>query len=104
MPPIGSECINIASNPAVVSATPGSSMSKRLREEEQEGTSADTETPEEPSELPTPKKLRLVQRVGPEVSLTHAPPNTCTCIGSFRTLLTEGIPVQEHQHCTNTLK
>ncbi|KAL2089461.1 hypothetical protein ACEWY4_014149 [Coilia grayii] len=49
-----------------VSATPGSSMAKRLREEEQEGTSADTETPDEPSEPPTPKKLRLVQRVGPE--------------------------------------
>ncbi|XP_062412025.1 translocated promoter region b, nuclear basket protein [Sardina pilchardus] len=47
-----------------VSATPGSSMNKRLREEEQEGTSADTETPDEPSE--PPKKLRLVQRVGPE--------------------------------------
>ncbi|XP_041967516.1 translocated promoter region b, nuclear basket protein isoform X1 [Alosa sapidissima] len=47
-----------------VSATPGSSMNKRLREEEQEGTSADTETPDEPSE--PPKKHRLVQRVGPE--------------------------------------
>ncbi|XP_063057948.1 translocated promoter region b, nuclear basket protein isoform X2 [Engraulis encrasicolus] len=49
-----------------VSATQGSSMAKRLREEEQEGTSADTETPDEPNEAPTPKKLRLVQRVGPE--------------------------------------
>ncbi|XP_012694986.2 translocated promoter region b, nuclear basket protein isoform X3 [Clupea harengus] len=44
-----------------VSATQGSSMNKRVREEEQEGTSADTETPEEPS-----KRARLVQRVGPE--------------------------------------
>ncbi|XP_034557497.1 translocated promoter region b, nuclear basket protein isoform X3 [Notolabrus celidotus] len=52
-----------------VSATPGtSSMSKRPREEE-ESTSmvTDTETnQEDPSRAPIPKKLRIIQRVGPE--------------------------------------
>lgn len=55
---------------APVSATPGtSSMSKRPRDEE-ESTSivTDTETPQEDtSRAPIPKKLRIIQRVGPEV-------------------------------------
>lgn len=47
-----------------------SSMSKRPREEEQDNsTVTDTETPQEDSsEPPIPKKLRIIQRVGPEVS------------------------------------
>lgn len=54
-----------------VSATPGTStMSKRPREEE-ESTSTmvtDTEAPQEDtSRAPIPKKLRIIQRVGPEV-------------------------------------
>ncbi|XP_028817852.1 nucleoprotein TPR-like isoform X3 [Denticeps clupeoides] len=46
--------------------TPGSSLNKRPRDEEQEGAVGDTETPEEPSDPPIPKKLRIVQRVEPE--------------------------------------
>uniref|UniRef100_A0A667W9S8 Nucleoprotein TPR n=1 Tax=Myripristis murdjan TaxID=586833 RepID=A0A667W9S8_9TELE len=52
-----------------VSATPGtSSMSKRPREEEDSTTVVtDTETAQEDSsEPPIPKKLRIIQRVGPE--------------------------------------
>uniref|UniRef100_A0A8C9ZXW1 Nucleoprotein TPR n=1 Tax=Sander lucioperca TaxID=283035 RepID=A0A8C9ZXW1_SANLU len=54
-----------------VSATPGtSSMSKRPREEEESATMVtDTEsTQEDTSRAPIPKKLRIIQRVGPEVS------------------------------------
>ncbi|KAM3875994.1 translocated promoter region b, nuclear basket protein [Diretmus argenteus] len=53
-----------------VSATPGtSSMSKRPREEEQDSVTIvpDTDAPQQDSsELPIPKKLRMIQRVGPE--------------------------------------
>ncbi|XP_058493933.1 translocated promoter region b, nuclear basket protein isoform X1 [Solea solea] len=52
-----------------VSATPGTStMSKRPREEEESTTMVtDTEaTQEDTSRAPIPKKLRIVQRVGPE--------------------------------------
>ncbi|XP_029938287.1 translocated promoter region b, nuclear basket protein isoform X2 [Salarias fasciatus] len=51
-----------------VSATPGTStMSKRPREEEESGTVVtDTETSQEDtSRAPIPKKLRIIQRVGP---------------------------------------
>uniref|UniRef100_A0A8C9W3Y4 Nucleoprotein TPR n=1 Tax=Scleropages formosus TaxID=113540 RepID=A0A8C9W3Y4_SCLFO len=49
-------------------ATASSSVPKRPREEEQEAAAADsTETrQEEPVEPPIPKKLRIVQRLGPE--------------------------------------
>lgn len=53
-----------------VSATPGtSSMSKRPREEEESATLVtDTEaTQDDTSRAPIPKKLRIIQRVGPEV-------------------------------------
>lgn len=53
-----------------VSATPGtSSMSKRPREEEESTTMVtDTEaSQEDTSRAPIPKKLRIIQRVGPEV-------------------------------------
>lgn len=52
-----------------VSATPGTStMSKRPREEEESSTVVtDTEaTQEDTSRAPMPKKLRIIQRVGPE--------------------------------------
>ncbi|KAJ8376133.1 hypothetical protein SKAU_G00067130 [Synaphobranchus kaupii] len=50
-----------------VSATPGTSLPKRPRDEEQESSADNTETTQEdPSEPPIPKKLRIVQRVGPE--------------------------------------
>ncbi|XP_064188203.1 translocated promoter region b, nuclear basket protein isoform X2 [Anguilla rostrata] len=50
-----------------VSATPGTSVPKRPREEEQESPADNTETvQEDPSEPPIPKKLRIIQRVGPE--------------------------------------
>ncbi|XP_070816529.1 translocated promoter region b, nuclear basket protein isoform X2 [Chaetodon trifascialis] len=51
-----------------VSATPGTSLSKRPREEEDSGTMVtDTEaTQEDTSRAPIPKKLRIIQRVGPE--------------------------------------
>ena len=45
-------------------------MSKRPREEEQETSTMVTETDapqEDASEPPMPKKLRIIQRVGPEV-------------------------------------
>ncbi|KAI4890931.1 hypothetical protein NFI96_033196 [Prochilodus magdalenae] len=48
-----------------VSATPGSTLSKRQREEEQESTPVDTEPQEENTEPPISKKLRM-QRVGLE--------------------------------------
>ncbi|XP_036437175.1 translocated promoter region b, nuclear basket protein isoform X2 [Colossoma macropomum] len=48
-----------------VSATPGSALSKRPREEEQESMTVDTEPQEEPTEPPISKKLRM-QRVGLE--------------------------------------
>uniref|UniRef100_A0A671WMD6 Nucleoprotein TPR n=1 Tax=Sparus aurata TaxID=8175 RepID=A0A671WMD6_SPAAU len=54
---------------SLVSATPGtSSMSKRPREEEESTTMVtDTETTQEDaSRAPIPKKLRIIQRVGPE--------------------------------------
>ncbi|XP_076580410.1 translocated promoter region b, nuclear basket protein [Chaetodon auriga] len=51
-----------------VSATPGTSLSKRPREEEDSATMVtDTEaTQEDTSRAPIPKKLRIIQRVGPE--------------------------------------
>ncbi|KAJ4943788.1 hypothetical protein JOQ06_006283 [Pogonophryne albipinna] len=51
-----------------VSATPGSSMSKRPREEEESTTMLnDTDsTQEDTSRAPIPKKLRIIQIVGPE--------------------------------------
>ncbi|XP_040895919.1 translocated promoter region b, nuclear basket protein isoform X2 [Toxotes jaculatrix] len=51
-----------------VSATPGTSMSKRPREEEESTTMVtDTEaTQEDTSRAPISKKLRIIQRVGPE--------------------------------------
>ncbi|RVE73521.1 hypothetical protein OJAV_G00032140 [Oryzias javanicus] len=55
-----------------VSATPGSSaMSKRSRdEEESSAVGTDTETTQEDtSRAPAPKKLRIIQRVGPEEEL-----------------------------------
>lgn len=53
----------------VVSAPPGTSVPKRPRDEEQESSVDNTETTQEdPSEPPIPKKLRIIQRVGPEVS------------------------------------
>ncbi|XP_029106034.1 nucleoprotein TPR isoform X4 [Scleropages formosus] len=46
-----------------VSATPGSSITKRPRDEEQESPAEAVEaTQEEPAELPVPKKLRIIQR------------------------------------------
>uniref|UniRef100_A0A8C9U3P9 Nucleoprotein TPR n=1 Tax=Scleropages formosus TaxID=113540 RepID=A0A8C9U3P9_SCLFO len=59
-----------------VSATASSSVPKRPREEEQEAAAADsTETrQEEPVEPPIPKKLRIVQRLGPEVRTTPQVP------------------------------
>uniref|UniRef100_A0A8C9WPJ3 Nucleoprotein TPR n=1 Tax=Scleropages formosus TaxID=113540 RepID=A0A8C9WPJ3_SCLFO len=63
-----------------VSATPGSSITKRPRDEEQESPAEAVEaTQEEPAELPVPKKLRIIQRVGPEV-------------GSFGTLSSRAVP------------
>ncbi|XP_023662175.1 nucleoprotein TPR isoform X2 [Paramormyrops kingsleyae] len=51
-----------------VSATPGTSMSKRPREEEQEGQADAAETTqEESSDVPLSKKVRIIQRVGPEL-------------------------------------
>lgn len=55
-----------------VSATPGTSaMSKRPREEEETASVVtDTEaTQEDTSRAPISKKLRIIQRVGPEVRL-----------------------------------
>ncbi|XP_041127246.1 nucleoprotein TPR-like isoform X2 [Polyodon spathula] len=50
-----------------VSATPSSLLSKRPREEEDENTTDVTEpVQEETGDQPLPKKLRIIQRVGPE--------------------------------------
>ncbi|KAK1164025.1 hypothetical protein AOXY_G16008 [Acipenser oxyrinchus oxyrinchus] len=50
-----------------VSATAGSSLSKRPREEEEENTTDVAEpVQEETGDQPLPKKLRIIQRVGPE--------------------------------------
>ncbi|XP_030629604.1 nucleoprotein TPR [Chanos chanos] len=50
-----------------VSATPGSSIPKRVREEEQESSTEVTDTTQEdPTEPPIPKKLRIFHRTGPE--------------------------------------
>ncbi|XP_007436992.1 nucleoprotein TPR [Python bivittatus] len=54
-----------------VSATPSSSLPKRAREEEEENTVENSEQiPEEMVEMPLSKKLRTVQRVGPEEEVT----------------------------------
>uniref|UniRef100_A0A8C5SFS3 Translocated promoter region, nuclear basket protein n=1 Tax=Laticauda laticaudata TaxID=8630 RepID=A0A8C5SFS3_LATLA len=54
-----------------VSATPSSSLPKRAREEEEENTVENSEQiPEEMVDLPLAKKLRTVQRVGPEEEVT----------------------------------
>ncbi|XP_063154494.1 nucleoprotein TPR [Candoia aspera] len=54
-----------------VSATPSSSLPKRAREEEEENTVENSEQiPEEMVDLPLSKKLRTVQRVGPEEEVT----------------------------------
>uniref|UniRef100_A0A8C3HQ99 Nucleoprotein TPR n=1 Tax=Chrysemys picta bellii TaxID=8478 RepID=A0A8C3HQ99_CHRPI len=51
-----------------VSATPSSSLPKRPREEEEDSTVENSEQiSEETVDIPLPKKLRSVQRVGPEV-------------------------------------
>lgn len=51
-----------------VSATPSSSLPKRPREEEDDNTVENSEQiPEEMVDMPLTKKLRSVQRVGPEV-------------------------------------
>uniref|UniRef100_A0A3B3T983 Nucleoprotein TPR n=1 Tax=Paramormyrops kingsleyae TaxID=1676925 RepID=A0A3B3T983_9TELE len=58
-----------------VSATPGTSMSKRPREEEQEGQADAAETTqEESSDVPLSKKVRIIQRVGPELEVSSPPP------------------------------
>ncbi|XP_066548647.1 nucleoprotein TPR isoform X2 [Amia ocellicauda] len=50
-----------------VSATPGTSIPKRPREEEEESAPDNTEgLQEDPADPPIPKKLRIIQRVGPE--------------------------------------
>nr|XP_033817183.1 nucleoprotein TPR isoform X1 [Geotrypetes seraphini] len=51
----------------LVSATPSSSLPKRPREEEEEASVEHTDqAPEEAVDMPLPKKLRIVQRVGIE--------------------------------------
>ncbi|KAI3368578.1 hypothetical protein L3Q82_025589, partial [Scortum barcoo] len=65
----GTGSLNNTCAPPLVSATPGtSSMSKRPREEEESTTMVtETETTQEDtSRAPIPKKLRIIQRVGPE--------------------------------------
>uniref|UniRef100_A0A8D3DUI0 Nucleoprotein TPR n=1 Tax=Scophthalmus maximus TaxID=52904 RepID=A0A8D3DUI0_SCOMX len=83
-----------------VSATPGTStMSKRPREEEDSTTMVtDTEVAqEETSRAPIPKKLRIIQRVGPEVS-NHI---TKMSLVSFPQL-TAGLPVSSVSHIVNS--
>lgn len=66
--------LNNTHSPSVVSATPGtSSMSKRPREEEETANMVpDTETTQDDnSRAPISKKLRIIQRVGPEVRKRH---------------------------------
>ncbi|XP_042322300.1 nucleoprotein TPR isoform X2 [Sceloporus undulatus] len=54
-----------------VSATPSSSLPKRTREEEDDNTVENSEQiPEEMVDMPVPKKMRTVQRVGPEEEVT----------------------------------
>ncbi|KFP73040.1 Nucleoprotein TPR, partial [Acanthisitta chloris] len=54
-----------------VSATPSSSLSKRSREEEDDNTVENSDQiSEETVEAPTSKKLRIMQRVGPEEEVT----------------------------------
>ncbi|XP_039176550.1 nucleoprotein TPR isoform X2 [Crotalus tigris] len=54
-----------------VSATPSSSLPKRAREEEEENAVENSEQmPEEMVDLPLAKKLRTLQRVGPEEEVT----------------------------------
>ncbi|XP_062836814.1 nucleoprotein TPR isoform X2 [Anolis carolinensis] len=54
-----------------VSATPSSSLPKRAREEEDDSTVENSEQiPEEMVDVPVPKKMRSVQRVGPEEEVT----------------------------------
>ncbi|XP_071421910.1 nucleoprotein TPR isoform X2 [Pithys albifrons albifrons] len=54
-----------------VSATPSSSLSKRSREEEEENTVENSDQiSEETVDAPTSKKLRIMQRVGPEEEVT----------------------------------
>ncbi|CAM4591848.1 unnamed protein product [Lepidochelys olivacea] len=54
-----------------VSATPSSSLPKRPREEEEDSTVENSEQiSEETVDIPLPKKLRSIQRVGPEEEVT----------------------------------
>ncbi|KFV68980.1 Nucleoprotein TPR, partial [Dryobates pubescens] len=54
-----------------VSATPSSSLSKRPREEEEDNTVENSDQiSEETVDVPIPKKLRSIQRVGPEEEVT----------------------------------
>ncbi|XP_010135775.1 PREDICTED: nucleoprotein TPR, partial [Buceros rhinoceros silvestris] len=54
-----------------VSATPSSSLSKRPREEEEDNTVENSDQiSEEAVDVPLPKKLRSIQRVGPEEEVT----------------------------------
>uniref|UniRef100_A0A8U8ASR8 Nucleoprotein TPR n=1 Tax=Geospiza parvula TaxID=87175 RepID=A0A8U8ASR8_GEOPR len=54
-----------------VSATPSSSLSKRSREEEEDSTVENSDQiSEETVDAPTSKKLRIMQRVGPEEEVT----------------------------------
>ncbi|XP_015725346.1 nucleoprotein TPR isoform X2 [Coturnix japonica] len=54
-----------------VSATPSSSLSKRPREEEEDNTVENSDQiSEEAVDVPLPKKLRTIQRVGPEEEVT----------------------------------
>ncbi|KFP37480.1 Nucleoprotein TPR, partial [Chlamydotis macqueenii] len=54
-----------------VSATPSSSLSKRPREEEEDNTVENSDQiSEETVDVPLPKKLRSIQRVGPEEEVT----------------------------------
>uniref|UniRef100_A0A672ULD6 Nucleoprotein TPR n=1 Tax=Strigops habroptila TaxID=2489341 RepID=A0A672ULD6_STRHB len=55
----------------IVSATPSSSLSKRPREEEEDNTVENSDQiSEETVDVPLPKKLRNMQRVGPEEEVT----------------------------------
>ncbi|KFZ52523.1 Nucleoprotein TPR, partial [Podiceps cristatus] len=54
-----------------VSATPSSSLSKRPREEEEDNTVENSDQiSEETVDVPLPKKLRSIQRIGPEEEVT----------------------------------
>uniref|UniRef100_A0A8C1H8B0 Nucleoprotein TPR n=1 Tax=Cyprinus carpio carpio TaxID=630221 RepID=A0A8C1H8B0_CYPCA len=55
-----------------VSATAGSSVPKRVREEEQESSTEVTDTTQDdPTHPPITKKLRIIRRIGLEVSSVH---------------------------------